>query len=194
MFGQRKRRVVDEDYGPDLNRVVTPMLDMSFQLLFLFIVQFRPMIEEGQLDLSLPAQDVSSTSTAFQPLDPDDQKPDEYTIHINSIVPKGSDKPVVIDREDIGYVRYTSKIETIDFPTDDLLGKMEEKLKTIPAYVEGKDKKKPTTIKLQINNKLKYSEVIELMDRCRRIGKEKNIKDIGLMGYPKDRAVPAAMP
>lgn len=169
------------------------MLDMSFQLLFLFIVQFRPMIEEGQMDLSLPSQEVADKSQSFQPPPLDDEKPDEYTIHINSIIPQGSDKPVVIDVDYVARIRYTSKVETAMFPEDDLLGHMEKKLKSIPKFVEGKGAKKPPSIKLQINNKLKYSDVMEIMDRCRKVGNELNIKDIGLMGYPKEKAGGAAV-
>ncbi len=168
------------------------MLDMTFQLLFYFVLQFKPMIEEGQVDLSLPAQDATSPSTVFQP-ELDNEKPDEYTIHINSTIPQGSDKPVVIDVDYIAYMRYTSKVESSPFTSSDLLGEMENKLKSIPKFVEGKGKKAPT-IKLQINNKLRYEEVMDLLDRCRKIGKENNIKDIGLMGYPRDRGGPAPMP
>jgi biopolymer transport protein ExbD len=190
MFGQRKKRA-EKEFGPDLNRVVTPMLDMTFQLLFYFVIQFKPIIEEGQVDLSLPAQDAASQSSVYQP-DLDNEKPDEYTIHINSVLHKGSDKPVILKSDYIVSMRFTSKVETTPpFQTDDLLGEMEKKLKSIPKYVESKDKKKPPTIKLQINNELKYEHVMDLLDRCRRIGKEINIKDIGLMGYPRDRGGPA---
>jgi biopolymer transport protein ExbD len=189
MFGQKKKKA-EKEFGTDLNRVVTPMLDMTFQLLFYFVIQFKPMIEEGQVDLSLPAQDASSTSSVFQP-DLDNEKADEYTIHVNSVLNKGSDKPVVIDVDYIASMRYTSKVESTKFESDDLMTELENKLKSIPKYVESKDKKKPPTIKLQINPKLKYSEVMDLLDRCRKVGKDLNIKDIGLMGYPKDRGGPA---
>lgn len=189
MFGQKKKKA-EKEFGTDLNRVVTPMLDMTFQLLFYFVIQFKPTIEEGQVDLSLPAQDASSASSVFQP-DLDNEKPDEYTIHINSVLHKGSDKPVVVDLDYIASMRFTSKVETTPpFETDDLMGAMEKKLLSIPKFVEGKDKK-PPAIKLQINGKLKYEHVMDLLDRCRKVGREINIKDIGLMGYPKDRGGPA---
>lgn len=192
MFGQRKRKV-EKEMGTDLNRVVTPMLDMTFQLLFYFVIQFKPMIEEGQVDLSLPAQDATSQSSVFQP-ELDNEKPDEYTIHINSVVPQGSDKAIVLDLDYIAYMRYTFKVETAPLIGDDMLALMETKLKTIPKYVEGKDKKKPPTIKLQINNKLKYEDVMLILDRCRRVGRDLNIKDIGLMGYPKDKVGGPVLP
>ena len=36
---------------------ITPMLDMTFQLLFFFIMNFNPADLEGQMEASLPAQD-----------------------------------------------------------------------------------------------------------------------------------------
>ena len=35
---------------------ITPMLDMTFQLLFFFIMNFNPVDIEGQLDAALPSQ------------------------------------------------------------------------------------------------------------------------------------------
>src|SRR4029077_15356869 len=104
------------------------------------------------------------------------------------------DRPIVIDSPDIRFIRFTSKVESTSFSTDDPVGQMEKKLQSIPKYVEGKGKKSPV-IKLQINNKLEYSNVVELLDLCRRVGKDLNIKDIGLMAYPKDRGpAPPVMP
>src|SRR3954452_19601437 len=41
---------------------ITPMLDMTFQLLFFFIVNFRPMPStiEGQLEMALPTENATS--------------------------------------------------------------------------------------------------------------------------------------
>src|SRR4051812_44278347 len=42
------------DAGVEVDLPVTPMLDMTFQLLFFFIVTFNPQSLEGQLDFTLP--------------------------------------------------------------------------------------------------------------------------------------------
>ncbi|VTU00625.1 hypothetical protein, partial : Biopolymer transport protein ExbD/TolR OS=Isosphaera pallida (strain ATCC 43644 / DSM 9630 / IS1B) GN=Isop_2619 PE=3 SV=1: ExbD [Gemmataceae bacterium] len=47
------RRSVTELVEPDLP--ITPMLDMSFQLLAFFILTFRPSPTEGQIPISLPS-------------------------------------------------------------------------------------------------------------------------------------------
>jgi len=36
---------------------ITPMLDMTFQLLFFFIINFHPADLEGQMDMALPAEE-----------------------------------------------------------------------------------------------------------------------------------------
>ena len=45
----------DRAIEPDLNQVITPMLDLAFQVLLFFIMTYHPsQLEEGQMDLSLP--------------------------------------------------------------------------------------------------------------------------------------------
>lgn len=173
------RRLSVQPKSITLGAVVTPMLDVSFQLLFFFILSFRPPMSEGQLDLNL----LSAAPAQFDPLNPD-EKPDEYTIFINSVIPKGGGKPIVDDVETITSIRFSSKLETVTFPRENQLEALKKKLLSIPKFVEGNGRK-PPVIKIQCNNKLKYDEVIALMDLCRDAGKEINIKDIGFMGYPK---------
>src|SRR6266704_1912795 len=48
------KRKHDAPYEPELP--ITPMLDMSFQILFFFVMTYHPSALEGQLDLHLPAQ------------------------------------------------------------------------------------------------------------------------------------------
>src|SRR2546425_12077726 len=48
---------------PDINRVITPMLDLAFQVLLFFILTYHPsQLEEGQMELSLP--DAGQTQAA----------------------------------------------------------------------------------------------------------------------------------
>jgi biopolymer transport protein ExbD len=50
---ERKRQSTDH-VDPDLP--ITPMLDMSFQLLAFFVITFRPSPTEGQIALALPKE------------------------------------------------------------------------------------------------------------------------------------------
>src|SRR5436305_12873923 len=46
---------------------VTPMLDMTFQLMFFFLTTFNPSsIKEGQMDLSLPAKSEAAAKDPSQ--------------------------------------------------------------------------------------------------------------------------------
>ena len=41
--------------GVQLGLIITPMLDMSFQILFFFVMTYHPSALEGQLEMLLPA-------------------------------------------------------------------------------------------------------------------------------------------
>lgn len=57
----RRRKKSSVDYvEPDLP--ITPMLDMSFQLLAFFIMTFQPSPTEGQILLALPKEDGDKSS------------------------------------------------------------------------------------------------------------------------------------
>src|SRR5947207_9141162 len=63
----RRRRKPSEHVEPDLP--ITPMLDMSFQLLSFFIMTFKPAPTEGQIAMSLPpAEEGSQSATAIPDL------------------------------------------------------------------------------------------------------------------------------
>ena len=63
----RRRRQGTDFVEPDLP--ITPMLDMSFQLLAFFIMTFKPAPTEGQIAMSLPpAEEGSQSATAIPDL------------------------------------------------------------------------------------------------------------------------------
>ena len=45
----------------NLAAMVTPMLDMSFQLLSFFVITYRPMPTEGQLSINMPKLDATES-------------------------------------------------------------------------------------------------------------------------------------
>ncbi len=75
MFGFRRKRAGTDHVEPDLP--ITPMLDMSFQLLAFFLITFKAAPTEGQLALALPTADGKGTVPAkLDPLN----KPAHYTV------------------------------------------------------------------------------------------------------------------
>ena len=64
----RRRKKVNVDFvEPDLP--ITPMLDMSFQLLAFFIMTFQPSPTEGQILLALPKEEGSDKVNIPNPTD-----------------------------------------------------------------------------------------------------------------------------
>src|SRR5438270_9389451 len=67
MIGMRK---AEPSMSVEINKVITPMLDMAFQIFAFFIVIYHPSQLEGQMLLSLP--EVAQAKAAK----PEDAKPD----------------------------------------------------------------------------------------------------------------------
>ena len=80
MFGRRRGHKDSVDYvEPDLP--ITPMLDMSFQLLAFFIMTFQPMPTEGQILLALPKVDGGQSDKVP---DLSSEKPVQITIRVTA--------------------------------------------------------------------------------------------------------------
>lgn len=78
MFGTRRKGPSDL-VEPDLP--ITPMLDMSFQLLAFFIFTFRPAAPEGQLALALP-KDEGGPSTGVPT--PSEDTPTVFVVRVEA--------------------------------------------------------------------------------------------------------------
>jgi len=147
---------------------ITPMLDMSFQLLSFFILTFRPMPTEGQMSVALPKLEVTDQQTQVPPL-PEDDKKDEYTISLRAS--SGGDIALISLRGPAGE---SPQIRNLN----DLLGQLSAI--TPPA---GKGKA-GVSITIEADNDLTYAKLIEVMDLCRRAGYE----SVNLMPTRKERS------
>ena len=166
MFARNQRKG-DKPGEVALGRVVTPMLDMTFQLLFYFVMQFKPPISEGQMDFNLFTEEPgqSDPQAIFD-------QPDEYRITI--IAPSGVPEAML-------WKTKTGAPEPIPIG-DNAIRAIEDKLKTIVKPAEG-SKAKPPVIKIEAHKKLKYSVLVLIMDACKRSG----FTDVGVMPLPKDK-------
>jgi biopolymer transport protein ExbD len=147
---------------------ITPMLDMSFQLLSFFILTFRPMPTEGQMSVALPKLEVTDQQTQVPPL-PEDDKKDEYTISLRAS--SGGDIALISLRGPAGE---SPEIRNLN----DLLGQLSAI--TPPA---GKGKA-GVSITIEADNDLTYAKLIEVMDLCRRAGYE----SVNLMPTRRERS------
>lgn len=76
--GRRTHKISRVD--PDLP--ITPMLDMSFQLLAYFVMTFNPIAPEGHLDLALPL--VKGGDSVMPPPASLDEELDEITVKVEA--------------------------------------------------------------------------------------------------------------
>jgi len=161
----RKRK---EEPPFDITLPITPMLDMSFQLLSFFIITFKPMPIEGQLAINLPKLDSTNTPPQDQPLPPEEKK-DEYRITVYS---------------QAGEVSLMTLVGPTEAPKNEIRSfqQLYDELKKItkPAG-RGAD---AISITIEAAPDLVYSRLIEIMDLCKKAGYE----SVNLMPLGKERA------
>ena len=151
----------------DIQLPITPMLDMSFQLLAFFVMTFRAAsAAEGELDMYLPrageaiarvsgAVDLSKTSDAD--------------------IDQASDLTVVIEATaggDIGKLLVKDKAGSV--PVDDVAA-LGAKLKELRG-----DLANQANIKIEAESKLKYALLVSVMDACLAAG----FKQVGFAPPP----------
>jgi biopolymer transport protein ExbD len=151
-MSRRKQKKHDAGFvEPDLP--ITPMLDMSFQLLAFFITTFNPTPSEGHLDMSLPKVEGGQASVDTPPPSLDEDS-DELTVTIDAT-----------SKGEIGQITIREKNDTAGRPlgadSKNLFDALKARLK---------DKGKPCKVKLEMADNLIYKLVIKLMDEITRAG------------------------
>ena len=154
---------------------VTPMLDMTFQLMFFFLTTFNPSsIKEGQMDLSLPAKSEAAAKDPSQvnPISESHKEEieDKSTVTINL---RGQKDPK--NRGRISYLTINtdnSTDEEIKATEEDRERILAEKLdKVKPAETVDKDgKKKVPTVRMAADSDVRWSQVMRIMDVCYKTG------------------------
>jgi biopolymer transport protein ExbD len=146
--------------GIEPNLPITPMLDMSFQLLMYFIINFNPADLEGQMDLAMPMDPVTPSPT--QPKDP--PPPDK-----NPTIEIPADITVVVGTQlDGANVGLASSFQLQSRSGDRNIGNFTDLKKELMEAREKVQNKE--AIKLQAHGKLKWSEAIKVMDTIRDAG------------------------
>jgi len=137
----------------DVTLPITPMLDMSFQLLSFFILTFHPMPTEGQLSLNLPKIDASEKAEK-DPVPPEEDKKDEYVI---TVISNSSGEVSLL---------------ALKGPTGDMgnIKNMAELLDRLQKLPKPQGKAELISIMIEASNDLTYAKLIEVMDLCKRAG------------------------
>jgi biopolymer transport protein ExbD len=155
------RRTKDGGVEVEINRVITPMLDLAFQVLLFFILTYHPsQLEEGQIDLTLPdaaqAQAASPRDASPDPSLPGDlELPSEITVLVKT-QHDGS------DRGDISLISVQERQGSHNEPSPEALRKYLVEARTGLSN--------QNDIKIQADKGLKYAYVMEIVDMCNRAG------------------------
>jgi biopolymer transport protein ExbD len=148
--------------GPEPTLPVTPMLDMAFQLLAFFVMTYHPSDLEGQMELSLPSEAIT------QAKDKEDIKQDAK-VDKEQDLKLSANLTVIVrtqrDNVNNGLISGISLQDDAGTGPVDTLDKLREELKSRRATVENKE-----NIKIQADSKLKWEEVINVMDVCQQAG------------------------
>jgi biopolymer transport protein ExbD len=162
-----RRRPKDTGGGEMPDLPITPMLDMSFQLLLFLIPFFQPAPLEGQMDLNLPAVGEAKAKSPDEvdqkaKSDIDVDLPSEVTVVVNTAREGAS--VGVLSRVAIQTREGTEIAINDDARWESSLQKELEKIR------RGKDVSNLDDIKIQADSRLKYDFIIKVMDACSRAG------------------------
>jgi biopolymer transport protein ExbD len=151
------------DAGSKVQLPITPMLDMTFQLLFFFIINFNPADVEGEMNMSLP---VDAEKQAQRPEDvkkdsKTDKNPDmEFESDLTVKVRTQRDGVTDGEISDISVLNANGKEESV--------GTLDGLKKFLTDKREGLKSK--DAVKLQGDGKLKVRSIMKVMDTCRKAG------------------------
>ena len=140
---------------------ITPMLDMAFQLLFFFIINFNPSDLEGQMDLSLPSEAEKAAHKREQQ-DPTTKADKEMDFPSDLTVKVRTQQDGIHDGEISAL--FVRNINSKEEPVDGLNG-LREYLLRAQESVSNKE-----AIKIQGDGKLKVKSMLKVMDECRKAG------------------------
>lgn len=176
---RRRRRHAEEHVEPDLP--ITPMLDMSFQLLAFFIMTFKPTPTEGQIAMSLPPAEEGGPSSAIPDLT--SEKPKKFIVRVTS-TDGGAIANINILEEG------TADDKGRDLGADPAVFQKEltvlaEREKQRIAASEAKGIRiPPPKLTIEIASKLRQASVVQLLDHAVRAG----FSDIAPV--PLDKSIP----
>jgi biopolymer transport protein ExbD len=167
MLSHKRKRQTTDFVEPDLP--ITPMLDMSFQLLAFFIMTFKPAAVEGQIVLALPYdgrhEDAPQVIPALN-------KPILFTVRVTASQ-RGAIERITISEEG-------SAVAFKDLGTS--VPALRDELKAAAARLAGEQK--TGKVFLELDPKLLQAYVVQLVD----IGIRTGFTDISPVPLdPRDR-------
>jgi len=141
------------EIGPKISLPITPMLDMTFQLLFFFVMNFNPADLEGQMDMALPAVET----VRQQPIGGEKNAEPGFAFDVTVVV------RATLDGGAISAI-FVRKVQGKDELVNGLDG-LGRYLEEMSARGEAKQK-----ITILGDSKLRIKHLMKVMDVCRAAG------------------------
>ncbi len=180
----RSRRHL-EKFAPEVELPITPMLDMFFQILFFFVMTYRPSALEVQFPITLSASEQGGpqeTKLEKPPSTKIDQTPAPVTVVAKATERGGlesldvttfaGEKDTISER---GGVARGAGTGIIDESTNRMLQALERKLRQIRSQQEEIAKRGgilDDRLLLRASSNLRWEETMRILDGCRR-GKDR---------------------
>ena len=156
--------------GGESSRVevaITPMLDMSFQLLFFFLLNYHPSALEGQMVMALPSDKQEAKADKLENVttgsdEKDDTLPADLTVQVktqNDGFNNGAiSQLTLVGRDGPKEIRADPGKE------------LDQLLKELLAAKEGGNLTNKEDIKIQADSRLNWGTVVKVMDVCSKAG------------------------
>ncbi len=160
---RRHRGIKNAFVEPDLP--ITPMLDMSFQLLAFFITTFNPTPTEGHIDVGLPAQKGGPSTKLPDPTDA--ELIEDITVRVES--DENGDIAGIALTQGEGGAEVAIPGKATQARTN-LFAELKKRLAALKASKKGEAAFAPPKIKLELPDNLRYKLLIALMDESNRAG------------------------
>jgi biopolymer transport protein ExbD len=163
-----------QDAPTEVTLPITPMLDMAFQLMFFFLATFNPVTaKEGQLDLSLPAKSDTAAKSPDQVSPMSEAHKEDIDDQANlTVALRGQRDP-----------RLRGQVSSVTLTTnagpEELSGTPERREKLLLSKLEaakpgaagdGDKKKGGSTVRIEAESDLRWSEVVKVMDISYKAG------------------------
>lgn len=176
---RRKQETMDVE----INKVITPMLDMAFQIFAFFVIMYHPSQLEGQMLLNLP--DAAQAKAAK----PEDARPDqsvagELELPAEISVLAKTKRPDGSQDGSITQISVQERLGTKDVIKQDPGSKEVPNLDALRSYLQSVrgSLSNQNDIKIEAESGLRYEYVMQIMDICTRAG----FKNVGF-APPPDR-------
>jgi biopolymer transport protein ExbD len=143
---------------------ITPMLDMTFQLLFFFIINFNPADQEGLMDMAMPSENITANKESKpDPKASVDKDPLEFPSDVTVKVRTQQDGVNDGDISALFIRNLEGKEEPVEGGLSGLRGVLDRKRQEMTEETK-------KNIKVQGDGKLKVRSLMRVMDVCRQAG------------------------